>query len=86
MRRIWISSLKLIMDDRHNGITLCTGSLGCSAKERRGKTAGKYAAMGRIHFAHLKWLVLDNGFEKKHICPAAVPWIMFGDIVKAWWR
>ena len=44
--------LKLV-DDRHNGITLCTGSLGCSAKNDVVRMAGKYAAMGRIHFAHI---------------------------------
>ena len=45
--------LKLV-DDKHNGITLCTGSLGCSGKNDVVKMAAKYAAMGRIHFAHLR--------------------------------
>ena len=39
--------LKLV-DDEHSGITLCTGSLGCSNKNDVAKMAAKYAAMGRI--------------------------------------
>ncbi len=57
--------LKLV-DDPHNGITLCTGSLGCSAKNDVARLAAKYAAMGRIHFAHLRNVaVLENGFEER---------------------
>ena len=57
--------LKLV-DDPHNGITLCTGSLGCSNKNSVVDMAKKYAAMGRIHFAHLRNVaVLENGFEER---------------------
>ncbi len=57
--------LKLV-DDKHSGITLCTGSLGCSNKNDVAKMAAKYAAMGRIHFAHLRNVaVLENGFEER---------------------
>ncbi len=57
--------LKLV-DDPHNGITLCTGSLGCSAKNDVVHMAAKYAAMGRIPFAHLRNVqILDNGFEER---------------------
>lgn len=55
-----------LVDDVHNGITLCTGSLGCSAKNDVAKMAAKYAKMGRIHFAHLRNVaVLPNGFEER---------------------
>ena len=37
--------LKLV-DDKHNGITLCAGSLGCSNQNDVVKMAAKYAAMG----------------------------------------
>ena len=57
--------LKLV-DDKHNGITLCAGSLGCSNKNDVAKMAAKYAAMGRIHFVHMRNVqVLDNGFEER---------------------
>lgn len=56
--------LKLV-DDRHNGITLCTGSLGCSGHNDVAKMAAKYAAMGRIHFVHMRNVkILDNGFQE----------------------
>lgn len=54
-----------IVDDVHNGITLCTGSLGCDAKNDVVHMAEKYAKMGRIHFAHLRNIrVLSGGFEE----------------------
>lgn len=54
-----------LVDDTHNGITLCTGSLGCSCKNDVVHMAAKYAKMGRIHFAHLRNVkVLENGFEE----------------------
>ena len=59
--------LKLV-DDPHNGITLCTGSLGCSGKNDVVKMAAKYAAMGRIHFVHARNVaVLEDGkgFEER---------------------
>lgn len=59
--------LKLV-DDKHHGITLCTGSLGCSNKNDVVKMAEKYAAMGRIHFVHARNVaVLKNnqGFEER---------------------
>ncbi len=57
--------LKLV-DDPHNGITLCCGSLGCSAKNDVPKLAAKYAGMGRIHFVHLRNVaILPNGFEER---------------------
>lgn len=55
-----------LVDDPHNGITLCTGSLGCSPKNDVVHLAAKYAAKGRIHFAHLRNIqVLPNGFEER---------------------
>lgn len=59
--------LKLV-DDPHNGITLCTGSLGCSNKNDVAHMAAKYAAMGRIHFVHARNVAIleDNqGFEER---------------------
>ena len=48
-----------------------------------GILAGKYAAMGRIHFAHLRNVaVLDNGFEERAHLSCCGSLDMFG-IVKA---
>ena len=55
-----------IVDDPHNGLTLCTGSLGCSAQNDVVHMAAKYAAMGRSHFVHARNVaVLENGFEER---------------------
>ena len=55
-----------IVDDPHNGLTLCTGSLGCSGQNDVVHMAAKYAAMGRIHFVHARNVaVLENGFEER---------------------
>lgn len=59
--------LKLV-DDSHNGITLCTGSLGCSSKNDVVQMAAKYAKMGRIHFVHARNVAVleeDRGFEER---------------------
>ena len=56
--------LKLV-DDPHNGLTLCTGSLGCSCQNDVVKMAARYAAMGRIHFVHMRNVkILPDGFEE----------------------
>lgn len=55
-----------LVDDPHNGITLCVGSLGCSPKNDVVAMAAKYAKMGRIHFAHMRNVaILENGFEER---------------------
>ena len=59
--------LKLV-DDKHNGLTLCTGSLGCSGANDVVKMAAKYAAMGRIHFVHARNVAVlegNQGFEER---------------------
>lgn len=64
-------------------VGLVPGSLGCSAKNDVVRLAGKYAAMGRIHFAHLRNVaVLDNGFEERAHLSCCGSLDMFG-IVKA---
>lgn len=62
--------LKLV-DDKHNGLTLCTGSLGCSSNNDVPHMAEKYSKMGRIHFVHLRNVqILDGGFEERaHYSP-----------------
>ena len=56
--------LKLV-DVPHNGLTLCSGSLGCLATNDYSAMVRKYGKMGRIHFAHLRNVkILDGGFEE----------------------
>lgn len=56
--------LKLV-DDSHNGLTLCLGSFGCSANNDMVKMAAKYSKMGRVHFLHFRNILLvENGFEE----------------------
>jgi len=63
--------LKLV-DVPNNGITLCTGSLGCSCGNDVAGMAAKYAAMGRIHFVHMRNVAvlpedspMGRGFEER---------------------
>lgn len=60
-----------LVDSKYNGLTLCTGSLGVSPKNDMVYLADKYAAMGRVHFVHLRNVkILDGGFEEAaHFSP-----------------
>ncbi len=51
--------LKLV-DMPENGLTFCTGSLGVSPDNDIPKMAAKYAKMGRIHFAHLRNILITG--------------------------
>lgn len=57
--------LKLV-DDPHNGLTLCSGSLGCAAFNDYAAMAYKYSKMGRVHFAHIRNIRIlpDGSFEE----------------------
>lgn len=63
--------LKLV-DDSHNGLTLCAGSLGCTKSNDYAAMVRKFGAMGRIHFAHIRNVkILDDGSfeEAAHFSP-----------------
>jgi mannonate dehydratase len=63
-----LDRLLSLVDDKHNGITFCTGSLGCSLDNDVPALAAKYAAQGRIHFAHLRNVAIlegGKGFEER---------------------
>ncbi len=45
----------------YNGVTFCTGSLGANRDHDLVKMAAKYAAMGRIHFAHIRNICFEEG-------------------------
>lgn len=55
-----------LYDDVHHGLTLCSGSLGCTKANDYTAMVKKYGAMGRIHFAHVRNIkILDDGsFEE----------------------
>lgn len=42
------------LPSRANGLTFCAGSLGAGRSNDIVRLAGKYAAQGRVHFAHLR--------------------------------
>lgn len=50
-----------IVDSKHNGLTLCTGSLGCSKLNNISKLVDKYSKMKKIHFMHVRNVkILDD--------------------------
>ena len=54
-----------LVDSKANGLTFCTGSMGASPKNDVVRLVEKYAAMGRIHFVHLRNVkLLEGGFEE----------------------
>lgn len=57
--------LKLV-DSEYNGLTFCTGSLGCADFNDIPRLVDKYSKMGRIHFMHVRNVKLmeDGSFEE----------------------
>lgn len=55
-----------LYDDKHHGLTLCSGSLGCAAFNDIPAMIRKYGAMKRIHFAHVRNVKIleDGSFEE----------------------
>jgi mannonate dehydratase len=63
--------LKLV-DNKYNGLTLCTGSLGSANFNNVVRMVDKYASQGRIHFMHVRNVRLfpDDSFEESaHYSP-----------------
>ncbi len=61
--------LKLV-DSKYNGLTLCTGSLGCVKSNDIYSMIDKFTKMGRLHFIHVRNVkILDDGsFEESAHC------------------
>ena len=55
-----------IYDDKHHGLTLCSGSLGCSLDNDIPALIRKYGAENRICFAHVRNIIVleDGSFEE----------------------
>lgn len=61
-----------LVDSPNNGLTLCTGSLGCTTTNDMVKLVKKYSAMDRIHFAHVRNIKIvgqDSFEESAHYSP-----------------
>lgn len=74
-----------LYDDPHNGLTLCSGSLGCSKENDFVKMVKKYSRMGRVHFAHIRNVKIleDGSFEESaHYSPCGSLDVV--DILKAY--
>lgn len=59
-----------LFDSPNNGLTLCTGSLGCTKSNNIYEMIDKYSAQGKIHFMHVRNVkILDDGsFEESAHC------------------
>lgn len=55
-----------LYDSPHNGLTLCTGSLGCTGKNDVVALTKKYAKMNRINFMHIRNVKIlgEGSFEE----------------------
>lgn len=61
-----LERLLSLVDSPANGLTLCTGSLGCAASNNIYDMIDKFSKMGRIHFMHVRNVKIleDGGFEE----------------------
>lgn len=60
-----IDRLLALVDSPSNGLTLCTGSLGADRGADLVRMTAKYAAMGRLHFMHIRNIrLVGDGFEE----------------------
>lgn len=60
-----------IVDSKYNGLTLCTGSLGCANFNNIERLIDKYSKQNRIHFMHVRNVkLLEDGvsFEESAHC------------------
>lgn len=58
-----IDRLFAAVQDPHNGLTFCTGSLGAGRENDLVRMAGKYAADRRIPFAHIRQIRYENTLD-----------------------
>lgn len=65
-----LDRLLKIYDDPHNGLALCSGSLGCNPKNNIVKLVKKYSFLNKINFAHIRNIKIlgDKAFcECSHV-------------------
>lgn len=76
-----------LYDDKHHGITLCSGSLGCSRENDFVKMVRKYTKMGRVPFAHLRNVkILSDGSFEESAHYSSCGSLDFAEIVKAYYE
>ena len=74
-----------LYDDPHHGLTLCSGSLGCTKSNDYAAMVRKYGAMGRIHFAHVRNVkILEDGSFEEAAHLSACGSLDIVDILKAY--
>lgn len=74
-----------LYDDKHHGLTLCAGSLGCTKANDYTAMVKKYCKMGRVHFAHIRNIKIseDGSFEESgHYSPCGS--LDIAEILKAY--
>jgi len=71
-----LDRLTSLVDRPANGITFCTGSLGCTRDNDLPAMAARFAKAGRIHFAHCRNVRID-GHHRFHEVPHPSS---FGDV------
>lgn len=75
-----------LYDDVHHGLTLCSGSLGCTKANDYTQMVKKYCGMGRVHFAHIRNIKIseDGSFEESgHYSPCGS--LDIAEILKAYY-
>lgn len=72
-------------DDSHHGLTLCSGSLGCSKINDVAKLIRKYGSMKRIHFGHIRNVkILEDGSFEESAHYSSCGSLDIVDIIKAY--
>lgn len=76
-----------LYDDKHHGLTLCSGSLGCTRDNDFVKMVDKYTSMGRVPFAHLRNVkILEDGSFEESAHLSSCGSLDFAKIVKAYYK
>lgn len=76
-----------IYPDKHHGLTMCAGSLGCDPRNDYISMVKEFGSEGRIHFAHLRNIKIleDGSFEESgHITKEGS--LDFSEIVKTYYN
>lgn len=74
-----------VSEDTHHGLTICSGSLGCSRTNDVPSLIRKYGKMKRIHFAHVRNVkILEDGSFEESAHYSSCGSLDIVDIIKAY--